>query len=91
MTFAYSLTYGNNNKRKANYRKFINDFTNADLTQNGKQVSQLVDFVQNGVTLLNFDLNETKLRNGLNWTPLELMLTGDFYRYQIRHIERQTF
>jgi hypothetical protein len=44
MTFAYSLTYGNNNKRKANYRKFINDFTNADLTQNGKQVFQLVWF-----------------------------------------------
>jgi hypothetical protein len=54
---------------------------NADLTPKWKAgISTGYDFVQNGVTFTQFDLNEILLswRMDFNWTPFELMLTGDF-------------
>jgi hypothetical protein len=64
---------------------------NADLTPKWKAgISTGYDFVQNGVTFtqLRFERDLLSWRMDFNWTPLELMLTGIFYRYQIRHIER---
>jgi hypothetical protein len=82
MTFAYSLTYGNNNNREKQITgNSIMISANADLTPKWKAgISTGYDFVQMVLPLHNFALNETlSWRMDFNWTPLELMLTGDFF------------
>lgn len=72
MTFAYSLTYGNNNREKEIIGNSIMISANADLTPKWKAgISTGYDFVQNGVTYtqLRFERDLLSWRMDFNWTP----------------------
>ncbi|MES2573881.1 MAG: putative LPS assembly protein LptD [Bacteroidota bacterium] len=72
MTFAYSLTYGNNNREKEIIGNSIMVSVNADLTPKWKAgVSTGYDFVQNGVTYtqLRFERDLLSWRMDFNWQP----------------------
>ncbi|WP_413998655.1 putative LPS assembly protein LptD [Flavobacterium sp. W1B] len=72
MTFAYSLTYGNNNREKKIIGNSIMISANADLTPKWKAgISTGYDFVQNGVTFtqLRFERDLLSWRMDFNWTP----------------------
>jgi hypothetical protein len=74
MTFAYSLTYGNNNREK----QIIHyDSANTDLTPKWKAgISTGYDFVQKGVFTNSFRTRFIELENGFQHL-LEQMRTGD--------------
>jgi hypothetical protein len=66
MTFAYSLTYGNNNREKQITGNSYNDFCNADLTPKWKAGIQLDILFKMVSRLHNCALNVIfKLENGL--------------------------
>jgi hypothetical protein len=72
MTFAYSLTYGNNNREKKIIGNSIMISINADLTPKWKTgISTGYDFVQKGVTFtqLRFERDLLSWRMSFNWTP----------------------
>ena len=72
MTFAYSLTYGNNNREKKIIGNSIMVSANADITPKWKAgVSTGYDFVQKGVTFTQFRFERDLLswRMDFNWTP----------------------
>lgn len=72
MTFAYSLTYGNNNRESKITGNSIMVSANADLTPKWKAgVSTGYDFVQNGVTYtqLRFERDLLSWRMDFNWQP----------------------
>lgn len=72
MTFAYSLTYGNNNRESKITGNSIMISANADLTPKWKAgVSTGYDFVQNGVTYtqLRFERDLLSWRMDFNWQP----------------------
>jgi lipopolysaccharide assembly outer membrane protein LptD (OstA) len=72
MTFAYSLTYGNNNREKEIIGNSIMISANADITPKWKAgVSTGYDFVQKGVTFTQFRFERDLLswRMDFNWTP----------------------
>jgi lipopolysaccharide assembly outer membrane protein LptD (OstA) len=72
MTFAYSLTYGNNNREKQIIGNSIMISANADITPKWKAgVSTGYDFVQKGVTFTQFRFERDLLswRMDFNWTP----------------------
>jgi lipopolysaccharide assembly outer membrane protein LptD (OstA) len=72
MTFAYSLTYGNNNRENKIIGNSIMISANADITPQWKAgVSTGYDFVQNGVTFTQFRFERDLLswRMDFNWSP----------------------
>ena len=72
MTFAYSLTYGNNNREKKITNSSIMISANADLTPKWKAgISSGYDFVQKGVTFtqIRFERDLLSWRMDFNWTP----------------------
>lgn len=72
MTFAYSFTYGNNNREKRITGNSLMISANADLTPKWKAgVSTGYDFVQKGVTYtqLRFERDLLSWRMDFNWTP----------------------
>ena len=72
MTFAYSLTYGNNNRENKIIGNSIMISANADITPKWKAgVSTGYDFVQNGVTFtqLRFERDLLSWRMDFNWAP----------------------
>ncbi|MFY8112178.1 MAG: putative LPS assembly protein LptD [Flavobacterium sp.] len=72
MTFAYSLTYGNNNREKKIINNSIMISANADLTPKWKAgISTGYDFVQKGVTFtqIRFERDLLSWRMDFNWTP----------------------
>ncbi|MBP4142338.1 LPS-assembly protein LptD [Flavobacterium sp. P4023] len=72
MTFAYSLTYGNNNRENKIIGNSIMISANADITPKWKAgVSTGYDFVQNGVTFtqLRFERDLLSWRMDFNWSP----------------------
>jgi hypothetical protein len=72
MTFAYSLTYGNNNREKKIIGNSVMISANADITPKWKAgVSTGYDFVQKGVTFtqLRFERDLLSWRMDFNWTP----------------------
>ena len=72
MTFAYSLTYGNNNRESRITGNSIMISANTDLTPKWKAgVSTGYDFVQNGVTYtqLRFERDLLSWRMDFNWLP----------------------
>lgn len=72
MTFAYSLTYGNNNRENKIIGNSIMISANADITPKWKAgVSTGYDFVQNGVTFtqLRFEKDLLSWRMDFNWNP----------------------
>jgi lipopolysaccharide assembly outer membrane protein LptD (OstA) len=82
MTFAYSLTYGNNNREKKIIGNSIMISANTDLTPKWKVgASTGFDFVQNGVTFtqLRFERDLMSWRMDFNWTPFGPNATWNFY------------
>ncbi|WP_396150400.1 putative LPS assembly protein LptD [Flavobacterium sp.] len=76
LTFAYSLTYGNNNREKKITGNSVMISGNLDLTPRWKiGVSSGYDFVQQGVTFtqLRFERDLLSWRMDFNWAPF-----GDF-------------
>lgn len=76
MTFAYSLTYGNNNRERRIINNSIMISANADLTPKWKAgISTGYDFVQKGITFtqIRFERDLLSWRMDFNWTPF-----GDF-------------
>ncbi len=72
MTFAYSLTYGNNNRENKIIGNSIMISANADITPKWKAgVSTGYDFVQQGVTFtqLRFERDLLSWRMDFNWAP----------------------
>ena len=72
MTFAYSLTYGNNNRENQIIGNSIMISANADLTPKWKAgISTGYDFVQKGVTFtqLRFERDLLSWRMDFNWSP----------------------
>ena len=72
MTFAYSLTYGNNNRENKIIGNSIMISANADITPKWKAgVSTGYDFVQKGVTFTQFRFERDLLswRMDFNWSP----------------------
>jgi hypothetical protein len=72
MTFAYSFTYGNNNRENKIIGNSIMISANADLTPKWKAgISTGYDFVQKGVTYtqLRFERDLLSWRMDFNWTP----------------------
>lgn len=72
MTFAYSLTYGNNNRENKIIANSVMISANTDLTPKWKVgASTGYDFVQNGVTYtqLRFERDLLSWRMSVNWTP----------------------
>ncbi|WP_223151088.1 putative LPS assembly protein LptD [Flavobacterium sp. GP15] len=72
MTFAYSLSYGNNNRENKIIGNSIMISANADITPKWKAgVSTGYDFVQNGVTFtqLRFERDLLSWRMDFNWSP----------------------
>ncbi|MGO4904072.1 putative LPS assembly protein LptD [Flavobacterium sp. W20_MBD1_R3] len=73
MTFAYSLTYGNNNRENQIIGNSIMISANADITPKWKAgVSTGYDFVQKGVTFtqLRFERDLLSWRMDFNWSPM---------------------
>ncbi len=82
MTFAYSLTYGNNNREKKITGNSIMISANTDLTPKWKAgISTGYDFVQNGVTFtqLRFERDLMSWRMDFNWTPFGDNTSWNFY------------
>lgn len=76
LTFAYSLTYGNNNREKKITGNSVMISGNLDITPRWKMgVSSGYDFVQKGVTFtqLRFERDLLSWRMDFNWAPF-----GDF-------------
>jgi lipopolysaccharide assembly outer membrane protein LptD (OstA) len=72
MTFAYSLTYGNNNRERKIINNSIMISANADLTPKWKAgISTGYDFVQKGITFtqIRFERDLLSWRMDFNWTP----------------------
>jgi hypothetical protein len=82
MTFAYSLTYGNNNREKKIIGNSIMISANTDLTPKWKAgISTGYDFVQKGVTFtqLRFERDLLSWRMDFNWTPFGDNASWNFY------------
>ncbi len=82
MTFAYSLTYGNNNREKKITGNSIMVSANGDLTPKWKVgVSTGYDFVQNGVTYtqLRFERDLLSWRMDFNWQPFGDQANWSFF------------
>ncbi len=82
ITFAYSLTYGNNNREKKITGNSIMISANGDLTPKWKVgVSTGYDFVQNGVTYtqLRFDKDLLSWKMNFNWQPFGNQANWSFF------------
>ena len=82
MTFAYSLTYGNNNRESEITGNSIMISANADLTPKWKAgVSTGYDFVQKGVTFtqLRFERDLLSWRMDFNWQPFGNQANWSFF------------
>jgi lipopolysaccharide assembly outer membrane protein LptD (OstA) len=82
MTFAYSLTYGNNNRENKIIGNSIMISANADLTPKWKAgISTGYDFVQKGVTFtqLRFERDLMSWRMDFNWTPFGNNASWNFF------------
>jgi hypothetical protein len=82
MTFAYSLTYGNNNRESKIIGNSIMISANTDLTPKWKVgVSTGYDFVQNGVTFTQFRFERDLLswRMDFNWQPFGTYANWNFF------------
>ncbi len=82
MTFAYSLTYGNNNRESKIIGNSIMVSANTDLTPKWKVgVSTGYDFVQNGVTFtqLRFERDLLSWRMDFNWQPFGTYANWSFF------------
>ncbi|WP_310381334.1 putative LPS assembly protein LptD [Flavobacterium sp.] len=82
MTFAYSLTYGNNNREKQIIGNSLMVSANADLTPKWKAgVSTGYDFVQKGVTFtqLRFERDLLSWRMDFNWSPFGQQANWSFF------------
>ena len=82
MTFAYSLTYGNNNRESKITGNSIMISANADLTPKWKAgVSTGYDFVRNGVTYtqLRFERDLLSWRMDFNWQPFGTQSNWSFF------------
>ena len=82
MTFAYSLTYGNNNRESKIIANSIMISANTDLTPKWKTgISTGYDFVQKGVTFtqLRFERDLLSWRMSFNWTPLGSNANWSFF------------
>jgi lipopolysaccharide assembly outer membrane protein LptD (OstA) len=82
MTFAYSLTYGNNNRENQIIGNSIMISANTDLTPKWKAgVSTGYDFVQKGVTFtqLRFERDLLSWRMSFNWTPFGTNANWGFF------------
>lgn len=82
MTFAYSFTYGNNNREKQITGNSIMISANTDLTPKWKVgVSTGYDFVQKGVTYtqLRFERDLASWRMSLNWMPFGNNANWNFF------------
>jgi lipopolysaccharide assembly outer membrane protein LptD (OstA) len=82
MTFAYSLTYGNNNRESKIIDNSIMISVNADLTPKWKAgISTGYDFVQNGVTFtqLRFERDLLSWRMSFNWAPFGEQANWGFF------------
>ena len=82
MTFAYSLTYGNNSRQKQITGNSIMISVNTDLTPKWKTgISTGYDFVQKGVTFtqLRFERDLLSWRMDFNWMPLGTNANWSFF------------
>ena len=82
MTFAYSLTYGNNNRENQIIGNSIMISANADITPKWKAgVSTGYDFVQKGVTFtqLRFERDLLSWRMDFNWSPFGTNANWGFF------------
>ena len=82
MTFAYSLTYGNNNRENKIIGNSIMISANADITPKWKAgISTGYDFVQNGVTFtqLRFERDLLSWRMDFNWSPFGTNANWGFF------------
>ena len=82
MTFAYSLTYGNNNRENKIVGNSIMISANADITPKWKAgVSTGYDFVQKGVTFtqLRFERDLLSWRMDFNWSPFGTNANWGFF------------
>ncbi|OCB74874.1 putative LPS assembly protein LptD [Flavobacterium crassostreae] len=82
MTFAYSLTYSNNNREKKITSNSIMISANTDLTPKWKAgISTGYDLVQNGVTYtqLRFERDLLSWRMDFNWMPLGTNANWGFF------------
>lgn len=82
MTFAYSLTYGNNNRESKITGNSIMISANADLTPKWKAgISTGYDFVQNGVTYtqLRFERDLLSWRMDFSWQPFGTNANWSFF------------
>lgn len=82
MTFAYSFTYGNNNREKQITGNSLMVSANTDLTPKWKVgVSTGYDFVQKGVTYtqLRFERDLSSWRMSLNWMPFGNNANWNFF------------
>ena len=82
MTFAYSLTYGNNNREKQITGNSLMISANADLTPKWKTgISTGYDFVQKGVTFtqLRFERDLLSWRMDFNWMPFGTNANWSFF------------
>jgi hypothetical protein len=76
--FAYSLTYGNNNREKQIIGNSIMISANTDLKWKAG-ISTGYDFVQKGVTFtqIRFERDLLSWRMDFNWTPFGTNANGD--------------
>ena len=82
MTFAYSLTYGNNNRENEIVGNSIMISANADITPKWKAgISTGYDFVQKGVTFtqLRFERDLLSWRMDFNWSPFGTNANWGFF------------
>jgi len=82
MTFAYSFTYGNNNRENKITGNSLMISANTDLTPKWKVgVSTGYDFVQKGVTYtqLRFERDLSSWRMSLNWMPFGNNANWNFF------------
>lgn len=82
MTFAYSLTYGNNNREKQIIGNSLMISVNADLTPKWKTgISTGYDFVHKGVTFtqLRFERDLLSWRMAFNWMPFGTSANWNFF------------
>ena len=82
MTFAYSLTYGNNNRENEIIGNSIMISANTDITPKWKAgVSTGYDFVQKGVTFtqLRFERDLLSWRMDFNWSPFGTNANWGFF------------
>ena len=82
MTFAYSLTYGNNNRENKIIGNSIMISANADITPKWKAgVSTGYDFVQKGVSFTQFRFERDLLswRMDFNWSPFGTNANWGFF------------